>query len=118
MIMDNALAIIGGRNIGNHYFDVATDANFRDLDIAAAGPVVREISTVFDHFWNGDWSKPIAALAKKPYTEADLLEGQKALAQMIKARDYPYPLDQDIATCLRQRTNFGGVVALTIFMRG
>ena len=41
MIMDNAVAIVGGRNIGDHYFGVATDANFRDLDIAAAGPVVR-----------------------------------------------------------------------------
>ena len=55
MVIDNAVAIVGGRNIGNHYFSVATDANFRDLDIAAAGPVVREISGVFDHFWNGDW---------------------------------------------------------------
>jgi len=48
MILDNAVAIVGGRNIGDHYFDVSTDANFRDLDIAAAGPVVRDISGVFD----------------------------------------------------------------------
>ena len=38
MVVDNAMAIVGGRNIGNHYFEVASDANFRDLDIAAAGP--------------------------------------------------------------------------------
>ena len=47
MVMDNAVAIIGGRNIGDHYFGVATDANFRDLDIAIAGPVVCESSNVF-----------------------------------------------------------------------
>ena len=29
MVADNAVAIVGGRNIGNHYFGVATDANFR-----------------------------------------------------------------------------------------
>ena len=46
MVMDNAVAIIGGRNIGNHYFGVATDANFRDLDIATVGPLVRETSSV------------------------------------------------------------------------
>jgi cardiolipin synthase C len=56
LVADNAVAIVGGRNIGNHYFEVATDANFRDLDIAAAGPVVRDISGVFDYFWNSDWA--------------------------------------------------------------
>lgn len=97
MILDNALAIVGGRNIGNHYFDVATDANFRDLDIAAAGPVVREISGVFDHFWNGDWAVPIAALVERPYTETDLEAARETLRSRIAAVDYPYPLDQDAA---------------------
>ncbi len=72
MVMDNAIAIVGGRNIGDHYFQVHTEANFRDLDVAAGGPVVREISAVFDHFWNGEWAVPISALVDRPYTEADL----------------------------------------------
>jgi putative cardiolipin synthase len=59
LVADNAVAIVGGRNISNHYFGVATDANFRGLDIAAAGPVVRDASTVFDHFWNSDWAVTI-----------------------------------------------------------
>jgi putative cardiolipin synthase len=97
MIMDNAVAIVGGRNIGNHYFGVATDANFRDLDIAAAGPVVREISNVFDHFWNGDWAVPIAALVDQPYTETDLQTAFKTVRERIATDDYPYPLDEDVA---------------------
>jgi len=96
MVMDNALAIVGGRNIGNHYFGVATDANFRDLDIAAAGPVVRDASRVFDLFWNGDWSVPVAALVDRPYTEADLEEAQEVVRRRIAADNYPYPLDQDV----------------------
>jgi putative cardiolipin synthase len=96
LVMDNAVAIVGGRNIGNHYFGVATDANFRDLDIAAAGPVVRDISNVFDHFWNGDWSVPIAALVDEPYTEADLPRASEALRTGIAEAPYPYPLDQDV----------------------
>ncbi len=94
MVMDNALAIVGGRNIG--YFGVATDANFRDLDIVAAGPVVRDTSRVFDHFWNGDWAVPIAALAQRPYTEADLKSLQKTVRERISEEDYPFPLDQDV----------------------
>jgi putative cardiolipin synthase len=96
MVMDNAVAIVGGRNIGNHYFGVDTDANFRDLDIVAAGPVVRDISSVFDHFWNGDWAVPIAALVKRPYTEADLKAFLETVHQRIAEDKYPYPLDQDI----------------------
>ena len=106
MVMDNAAAIVGGRNIGNHYFGVATDANFRDLDIAAAGPVVRDISNVFDYFWNGDWSVPITALADRPYTKADLHENRKALQDLIAENPYPYPLDQDVAAL---RSELGAV---------
>jgi putative cardiolipin synthase len=96
MVMDNALVIVGGRNIGDHYFGVATDANFRDLDIVAAGPVVRDTSRVFDHFWSGDWAVPIAALAQRPYTEADLKRFQKTVRERISEEDYPFPLDQDV----------------------
>jgi putative cardiolipin synthase len=97
MVMDNALAIIGGRNVGDHYFQVHTEANFRDLDIAAGGPVVREISSVFDHFWNGEWAVPISALAGRPYTEADLQQARETLSERIAADSYPYPIDQDVA---------------------
>jgi putative cardiolipin synthase len=96
MVMDNALAIVGGRNIGNHYFGVDTEANFRDLDIAAGGPVVREISEVFDHFWSGPWAVPIAALVDRPYTEADLREALETAREQIAEGSYPHPLDQDV----------------------
>jgi cardiolipin synthase C len=72
VVLDNALAIVGGRNMSDHYFEVDPVFNFRDLDIAAAGPVVRDLSKVFDRFWNGEWSVPAAALVHRPYTEEDL----------------------------------------------
>ena len=97
LVMDNALAIVGGRNIGNHYFEVDTHANFRDLDVAAGGPVVREISSVFDHFFNGDWAVPISALVDRPSTAKDLQEARATLRERIAADRYPYPIDQDVA---------------------
>ena len=39
-IADNALAIFGGRNIGNEYFLRAEDGNFLDLDVLTAGDAV------------------------------------------------------------------------------
>ena len=48
-VMDNAVAIVGGRNIADTYFGVKADYNFRDLDVMNAGPIVNELSTSFDH---------------------------------------------------------------------
>src|SRR6185436_8313935 len=97
MVMDNAMAIVGGRNMSDPYFEVHPEFNFRDLDIAAAGPVVRELSSVFDRFWNGPWSVPIAALVDRPYTEADLQGALKRLRENIAREPYPHPLNEDVA---------------------
>jgi putative cardiolipin synthase len=98
MVMDNALAIVGGRNMSDHYFEVDPVFNFRDLDIAAAGPVVRDLSNVFDRFWNGEWAVPVAALVHRPYTEEDLrLQVQRQREDIANVR-YPHPLGQDLAT--------------------
>ena len=96
VIADNSFAIVGGRNVGDHYFSVSPNTNFRDLDIAAVGPVVREISGVFDHFWRGDWSVPISVLVEKTYTEQDLRAGVAQLRQTIAAGSYPYVVDDDL----------------------
>lgn len=97
MVMDNSFAVVGGRNIGDHYFAVNPQTNFRDLDIAAVGPVVRDISDVFDHFWNGSWSVPIAALVERPYTEEDLRLALAAMREKIATGDYPYSVDEDVS---------------------
>jgi cardiolipin synthase C len=97
MVMDNALAIVGGRNMSNPYFEVDANANFRDLDIAAVGPVVRDLSKVFDRFWNGEWSVPIAALVDRRYDEADLRDHAQRMRAAIAKGGYPHPLDQDVA---------------------
>src|SRR5688500_17051540 len=94
MVMDNAVAMVGGRNMGDPYFEVHPQFNFRDLDIAAAGPVVRDLSSVFDRFWNGHWSVPIAALVDRPYTEADLRGALRQLREQIAREPYPHPLDE------------------------
>lgn len=52
MIADNRAAVIGGRNIGNEYFGLSLEFNFRDLDTLGIGPVARQASQVFDRFWN------------------------------------------------------------------
>lgn len=57
-VVDGAIAIVGGRNIGDQYFDLTDTGAFRDLDLIAAGPVVPETTRVFDRFWNSKWAVP------------------------------------------------------------
>lgn len=96
MVADNAAAIVGGRNIGDIYYGVNTAHNYRDLDVLAVGPVVRDLSGVFDRFWNGASAMPIGAIVDRPYGAADLESIRARLDQEIAAADYPYPIDQDL----------------------
>jgi phosphatidylserine/phosphatidylglycerophosphate/cardiolipin synthase-like enzyme len=62
-VADNALAITGGRNIGDEYFTRDPRSNFIDLDVVAAGAIVAELSASFDAFWNSKYAYPIASVA-------------------------------------------------------
>src|SRR5258706_8570508 len=63
IVADNAIAITGGRNIGDQYFTRDVHSNFIDLDVVAAGTIVPELSASFDAFWNSKYAYPIASLA-------------------------------------------------------
>ncbi|HLW23675.1 MAG TPA: phospholipase D family protein [Steroidobacteraceae bacterium] len=65
LVADNALAITGGRNIGDEYFTRDKYSNFIDLDVVAAGPVVPQLSASFDAFWNSKYAYPISSLAPR-----------------------------------------------------
>jgi putative cardiolipin synthase len=61
-IADNALAVIGGRNVGDAYFMREEEQNFIDLDALAAGAVVERMSASFDDYWNSEFAWPIDAI--------------------------------------------------------
>jgi putative cardiolipin synthase len=60
--VDNQVTIVGGRNIGDEYFDAAGDLLFVDLDVMAIGPVVQAVSRDFDRYWNSQSAYPISSL--------------------------------------------------------
>lgn len=95
-IMDNAVGIAGGRNIADVYFGVETDHNFRDLDVAVAGPAVRDLSESFDLFWNSKSAVPVGALVTERATEEDYLALRKQMTERISTAGYPYPVDERI----------------------
>ena len=64
LVADGALALIGGRNIGNQYFQIDPESQFADDDVVTAGPIVGELSATFDEFWNSDLAVPAQALGR------------------------------------------------------
>jgi putative cardiolipin synthase len=70
-IADNSLAVLGGRNVADEYFMNSPEANFVDLDVLAAGPVVRDLSAVFDRFWNSTRVFAIDDLADREFGNAE-----------------------------------------------
>jgi putative cardiolipin synthase len=58
MVVDNQVALVGGRNIGDEYFGISKRFNFLDLDLLGIGPVAREVSEALDDYWNSRWAYP------------------------------------------------------------
>ena len=49
-VADNRVAIVGGRNVGDEYFDASDAMNFQDADLLLLGPAVAQTSVIFDAF--------------------------------------------------------------------
>ena len=62
MVVDNRVAIVGGRNIATHYFGYDEKDNFRDMELVAGGRAVPQLAAGFDAYWNNRWSFPVAAV--------------------------------------------------------
>jgi cardiolipin synthase C len=70
LVADNAAALIGGRNIGNQYFQIDPESQFADDDVFAAGPIVPELSRTFDEFWRSAWAIPAEVLGRPHQSRA------------------------------------------------
>ena len=57
--VDNAISVVGGRNIADEYFQLKKDSMFVDFDVLALGPIAADISKSFDQYWNHSRAVPI-----------------------------------------------------------
>ena len=86
LVADNAVALIGGRNIGDQYFQIDPKSQFGDDDVVIAGPMVQRISDVFDEFWNSREAIPAQAVDHAHTSEAELT---KLLSAIDAQRQLP-----------------------------
>jgi putative cardiolipin synthase len=89
-IVDNRVAIVGGRNIGDEYFGASEHSNFSDLDVVLAGPIVAEVSSAFDAYWNSSNAVPVSRFDGREPDPRDLEKlvagAQEYLAQADETR--------------------------------
>jgi len=81
--VDNKVTVIGGRNIGNEYFEADPELAFGDLDVIAVGPVVDEVSTAFDKYWNANVTYPIDILLDEPPSDEEIRATKQGLDDFV-----------------------------------
>lgn len=86
-VADNTIAILGGRNLADEYFQINTAVEFADFEIAVMGPVVADISNGFDLFWNDGWAVPVSALKKKTDEDSIAKRRQEIEEDVAKGQD-------------------------------
>jgi len=98
--LDNQVTIIGGRNIADEYFGAREDINFGDADVLGIGPVVADVSNMFDTYWNSRYAAPVEAFAEIPDDPAAALEQMRTRleenAETVKNSQYGEAVLADI----------------------
>lgn len=100
---DSAAAVVGSRNLGDEYFDAKEGTNFSDVDLLAAGPILSELSSAFDAYWNSAAAVPIALVAHPNLAEnARMLHALRTRAQNCRGvAPCDWLAEQDLVNALR-----------------
>jgi putative cardiolipin synthase len=83
--VDGVTGIFGGRNIGDHYFDVHGRANFADFDVFVAGQLIDEATASFNAYWRHRLAVPVESLTDAAVSAADRVAGRRELRRRLDA---------------------------------
>jgi putative cardiolipin synthase len=73
-IADGVVALVGGRNIGEQYFQVDPEGQYADDDVLVAGPETVALGGVFEEFWNSEEAVPAELLIPAKQRDAAAAE--------------------------------------------
>ncbi len=62
LLVDGRVAVVGGRNLQDRYFDWSPEYNYRDRDLLVAGPVTQAMAGNFEQFWRSPRAVPAELL--------------------------------------------------------
>jgi putative cardiolipin synthase len=83
-LFDNTIAITGGRNMADEYFDFDSEYAFRDRDVLVYGQSIPTMKASFERFWASDLSLSLSDLLKEDIallSETDIRESHASLTQ-------------------------------------
>ena len=116
MVADNAVAITGGRNLGETYFGQSEGTNFIDIDVLAAGRIVRDLSHSFDRYWNHPLAYPAPSLMTLEQIESlkpkPALDKPEDFARVIQTATQPTSEDVNPTTTERIAKRPDGAVVV------
>lgn len=104
-LADNVLGVTGGRNLGDAYFGNATNGNFVDVDVLAAGPIVQDLSHSFDSYWNNERAYPVQSLVTREELQSMRDRAKKADQELVAqaTRDHDDKPGDDAPPTAEQR---------------
>ena len=77
LVVDDKIAITGGRNMADEYFDYNHEYNFRDRDVLLLGEAVKDMRASFERFWSSELSVKVE----------DLYGGLATLQKYVRVND-------------------------------
>jgi putative cardiolipin synthase len=96
MVVDGTAAVMGGRNIGDQYFQVDPSSQFADDDVFVVGPIVGRLGTEFADYWNS----PTVVPANRLFVHK---VDQTALTHYRAELSAPHPLLEKYAVTFEER---------------
>jgi putative cardiolipin synthase len=93
-LVDRFATIIGGRNVGGHYFEAHEETNFTDLDVLLLGPVADAAHGCFESYWSSELAVPLKDAMGRPdaHVSRERLERYVQAARFTRLQE-PYRHD-------------------------
>lgn len=104
-LADASMGLVGGRNIGDKYFDLSTHHNYRDRDVLAIGPVATNLAAAFDAYWNSAWSLDLEDTVSRRPSDKERRHDLAALPERMVEAARKLRLADDLAAMTALLTN-------------
>ncbi len=76
--VDGIATIVGGRNVGDVYFETGMGHTYLDLDVLAVGPVADDVGQDFERYWRSPVAYPALSLVRPLPGSEGALEARDA----------------------------------------
>jgi putative cardiolipin synthase len=96
-VADGAIALTGGRNVGDQYFQIDPESQFADDDVFVAGPLTQRLSAEFDEYWNSGLAIPVEAFKQPSAKSRAATQSRHSAAQAPKAKKAGFDYQEKLA---------------------